>query len=102
MLLQLHRLKKTIATVDPTAENFKFHQSRATFATQVALIAARQLDGASAIGIVQDLLMHAKEETSARYIKFNEESALKANLSNEFTRVLLGGLRGTKSDTEGD
>lgn len=90
--VELHRLKKIIAKVEPQTENFHFHQTRATFATQVANIAASQLDGASAIAVVQDLLLHKDERTSEGYIRFNERSALKAELSNEFSKLLMGAI----------
>ena len=99
--VELHRLKKIIATEDPTAENFKFHQSRATFATQVAQIASGHVDAATAVGIVMELLMHADERTSMHYIKFVQQTPLKVDLSNEFTRTLLGGLQRTMGDAGG-
>jgi integrase len=88
--VELHRLKQTIAKVDPQLESFKFHQTRATFATQVALFAAKKLDAVAAIALVQDLLLHADESTSEEYIRFNERSELKAEVSNEFSRLLMG------------
>lgn len=88
--VELHRLKKVLRTEDPRAGQFKFHQTRATFATQVARIAACQLDAATAIAVVQDLLMHKDERTSEKYIKFNEQSELKSDLANEFTRSITG------------
>lgn len=90
--VELHRLKKTIALEDPRAENFKFHQTRATFATEVARIAVRYVDAATAIGIVQSLLLHKDERTSEQYVKFNEHSALKADLANEFSIILATAL----------
>ena len=88
--VELHRLKSIIRTHEPHSENFKFHQTRATFATQVANIAASILDGASAIAVVHDLLLHKDETTSEKYIRFNDRSPIKAALSNEFSRQLEG------------
>lgn len=91
--VELHRLKKTIAQVDPAFEIFKFHQTRATFATQVALIASLKMDAGTAVGMVQELLLHKDAQTSLRYIQYVEESKQKANVANEFSRVLLGAIQ---------
>lgn len=88
--VELHRLKSIIRSYEPHSENFKFHQTRATFASQVANIAANILDGGSAIAVVQDLLLHKDARTSQAYIQFNDRSPIKSALSNEFSRLLEG------------
>jgi integrase len=88
--VELHRLKKTIAKVDPQLERFTFHQTRATFATQVAAIALPILGEKATIALVQDLLLQKDERSPLQYIRFNERSKLKAEVSNEFSRLLMG------------
>lgn len=71
--------------------DFKFHQTRCTFATNVADIAIRAgVGGGNALEMVRDLCLHKNESASLRYIKFVKKNPAKAALSNEFTRLFLG------------
>ena len=70
--------------------SFRFHQTRATFATQLARIAISTLGGLNAVSVVQDALLHRHEATALKYIKFVEKEPLKERLSDEFTRSFLG------------
>lgn len=72
-------------------KDFKFHQTRCTFATNVADIAIRAGVGAvNALEMVRDLCLHKDESTSLKYIKFAKKNPAKAALSNEFSRLFLG------------
>jgi integrase len=70
--------------------NFRFHQSRCTFATEVATIAIQSGDPVNAIGLVRELLLHSTEATSYGYIKFATQTPMKVALANEFMRAFSG------------
>ncbi|WP_259537294.1 site-specific integrase [Pseudomonas sp. HD6515] len=68
---------------------FKFHQTRCTFATDLARLAIKAGGAIHAIAIVKDALLHADEKTTLKYIKFVEKSPIKASIANEFTRAFF-------------
>ena len=70
--------------------SFRFHQTRATFATQLARIAISTVGALNAVAIVQEALLHRHEATVLKYIKFVEKDPVKEKLSDEFTRSFLG------------
>lgn len=88
--VELHRLKKAAWAHSVSMQRFRFHQSRATFATAVADIAIKLGNAVNAVAMVRDLLCHKDEATALKYIKFVEQSPIKAELANEFTRQFLG------------
>ncbi|WP_336873435.1 site-specific integrase [Pseudomonas juntendi] len=67
-------------------QKFKFHQTRCTFATELARLAIKAGGAIHAIAIVKDALLHKNEETSIRYIKFIERNPIKVAMANEFTK----------------
>lgn len=69
---------------------FKFHQSRCTFATEVASIAVAAGNKVNAISIVKEFLLHRREATAFRYIKFVQKTPVKIAVANEFSRALMG------------
>ena len=71
---------------------FKFHQSRCTFATEVAALAIASGDEVNAISVVKELLLHRDEATSLKYIKFAHQLPVKAAMANEFSKALLGAI----------
>jgi len=71
-------------------KNFKFHQTRATFATELAKITLKSGDPLNAIAIVKDALLHKNEETSFKYIKFVQSSPMKQQAADEFMKAFLG------------
>ncbi|MCQ4284810.1 site-specific integrase [Stutzerimonas stutzeri] len=84
-------LRRTIyANNSKLLEGFKFHQTRCTFATQLARLAIANGGGISAIAIVKEALLHKDEATSLKYIKFVESTDLKSTIMDEFTRAFLG------------
>ncbi|MNJ43465.1 Phage integrase family protein [compost metagenome] len=88
--VELGRLRKAAQALEVEAfKNFHFHQTRCTFATELARISLPY--GISfAISIVKDSLLHKKEKTSLDYIKFVEENLTMTTISNEFTKKMLG------------
>jgi integrase len=70
-------------------EHFRFHQTRATFGTELARIALREGDNISAIAFVRDALLHKDEATSLKYIRFVESSPIKEAAANAFTAVFF-------------
>lgn len=74
--------------------DFRFHQSRCTFATELARIAIKAGGALSALAIVKDALLHKDEATSLRYIKFLEKAPTKEQAANAFTRDFLGLVSG--------
>ncbi|WP_232511650.1 site-specific integrase [Herbaspirillum sp. meg3] len=72
------------------ASSFHFHQSRCTFATELATIALSTTDPINAIALVRDALLHKDEATSLKYIKFVTQTPAKQAAANEFTRAFMG------------
>ncbi|WP_162199155.1 site-specific integrase [Xanthomonas pisi] len=85
----MSRLRRDAAKAGIDLAGFHFHQTRATFATEVAETALRSGLRLNAISIVKDLLLHAHEATSLRYIRFVEDEKLKAEIGNDFSRAFL-------------
>lgn len=88
--VEIHQLKKFAVAHGIAMQKFRFHQSRATFATTVAEIAIKLGGAINAVALVRDLLLHKDEATSLKYIKFVQKSPIKTELANEFTRQFLG------------
>ena len=71
--------------------NFKFHQTRATFGTQLMRIAINILPNqVDAIVFVRDAMLHKHESTTWTYIKFIELDPIKEALSEEFFNLYTG------------
>lgn len=70
--------------------NFHFHQTRCTFATELARLAIRAGGTINAIAIVKEALLHKHEATSFKYIKFVERTPIKIEMGNAFTKEFLG------------
>lgn len=85
----MSRLRREAARIGIDLGGFHFHQTRATFATEVAETALRSNQRLNAISIVKDLLLHAHEATSLRYIRFVEDEKVKAKIGNDFSLAFL-------------
>jgi len=71
--------------------HFKFHQTRATFGTQLMRLAMKILPSqVDAIVFVRDAMLHKDEATTWKYIKFIEAEPVKEALSNEFFNLYVG------------
>ena len=79
-------------------ENFHFHQTRSTYATELAQIALATTTPDLAVALVKDALLHKDEATSWRYIKFAQLYPVKQDIANSFTRSFLGSLREAKAE----
>lgn len=89
----VQRLRDSACERGLNFKGFKFHQTRATFATCVADAALKAGLRSNAIALVKDLLLHANESTSLQYIKFLEEKNVKETAADAFAELLLS-LRG--------
>lgn len=91
MNVELHGLRQR-AEIHGVAylRGFRFHQTRCTFATELARNAVSVGGAIHAIALVKEALLHRKESTSLKYIKFVERTPIMAEVANEFTRAFLG------------
>ncbi|MBU1841256.1 MAG: site-specific integrase [Gammaproteobacteria bacterium] len=79
--------------------NFKFHQTRCTFATSLARLAIRAGGAIHAIAIVKEALLHRDESTTIRYIRFVEKTPIKISMANEFTKAFFGATGNSGGNT---
>jgi integrase len=70
--------------------NFKFHQTRCTYGTWLMELALRVTTEAGAIAFVRDAMLHKDERVTLRYVRFHEQSGVKAAISNEFSSMFTG------------
>lgn len=89
--VQLSRLKKRgIANGISDFYYFKFHQTRCTYATELARSILAHGSVSMAVQIVKQALLHKSEKTTLTYIRFVEKSAVMSKVADEFTREFLG------------
>ena len=83
---EIHRLRKRAADAGlDIFEEFHFHRTRATFATELARLALQVThDAYSSIALVQSALLHTSEATSLMYIRFVQREETKAQVIDEF------------------
>ena len=72
--------------------HFHFHQTRCTFATELARLAISICGAINALAIVKEFLLHKHEATSLLYIKFIQKTPVKEEAANAFTREFLGAI----------
>jgi integrase len=70
--------------------NFRFHQSRCTFATELARAALKHGSVGMAIQLVRQALLHKSEKTTLTYIRFIEKTGAMSEMADAFTRDFLG------------
>lgn len=86
----MHNLRKNgIAKGISALRNFHFHQTRCTFATELARTAISMGSISNAIELVRSSLHHKSERTSFQYIRFVQSDAIKHEISNKFTDAFL-------------
>lgn len=73
----------------PALSNFTFHQTRATFATELAIFALA-IDPIGAVDMVRRALLQRQESSALHYIKFAKKAPLASQAANKFTRCFLG------------
>ena len=89
--VQIHALRKRgEANGVHALRHFHFHQSRATYATELARLAISVAGAINAIALVREALLHKNESTSLQYIKFVETSPAKERANNAFSEAFLG------------
>lgn len=71
-------------------QDFKFHQSRATFGTWLMSICLEIGTVKAAIEFVKGALLHKDERDTYRYVTFIEQTKTKIEMANAFTRAFLG------------
>ncbi|MBB5502342.1 site-specific integrase [Paraburkholderia sp. MM5384-R2] len=85
--------KISVANGIGAMRDFHFHQSRCTFATELARLAIRLGGSLFAVSMVMEALLHKNESTALDYVKFVEKSKIKEEVGNAFDREFLGLLR---------
>lgn len=71
-------------------EQFKFHQTRATYGTMLMELALEVAGAKSAVAFVRDAMLHKHERTTLRYVHFVQKAPVKALISKEFAAVFSG------------
>lgn len=89
--VQIGRLRKAgLANGIIGFRNFKFHQTRCTFATELARSMLAYGTVSMAVQVVKQALLHKSEKSTFTYIRFIEKTAVMSKVANEFTREFLG------------
>jgi len=96
--VEMHSLRKAGTSRGiAVLREFNFHQTRCTFATELARLAIHVGGAINTIAIVKDALLHKHEATSLKYIRFVERMPIKVEMGNAFTQEFLG-LLSTRQD----
>ena len=74
--------------------HFHFHQTRCTYATELARLAIAAGNAINALAIVKEFLLHKHEATTMKYIRFVEKTPAKEAAANGFTREFLDVVNG--------
>lgn len=88
---EMVRLRRTgLAAGLKFLQDFRFHQSRATFGTWLMSICLETGTVKAAIEFVKGALLHKDERDTFRYVTFIEQTKAKIEMANAFTRAFLG------------
>lgn len=99
--VEMHSLREKAKKCDFKAlDNFHFHMTRCTFATNLAHMLIPISGTVNALAIIKEALLHKDETTSLKYIRFVERTPAMATAANEFTKAFFGmtTIRGGDSD----
>lgn len=90
--VEMVRLRKAgVAAGINSLYGFRFHATRATFATELTRAALRVgMSTSDALMFVRDACLHKDEATTLRYIKFVESSQIMADMADAFTEAMMG------------
>ncbi|MDG9873768.1 tyrosine-type recombinase/integrase [Pseudomonas juntendi] len=89
--VEMHALRiKGEAKQEKSLHKFRFHQTRSTYATELARILIPVSGPINALAIVKDALLHKDEATTLKYIRFVEKTPAKIAMANEFTKAFFG------------
>lgn len=74
------------------AKNFHFHMTRATFGTSLTslLLSKEGATERDVLALISSLMLHKDVSTTLKYIKFVQQSPLKAAVANEYSNAFLG------------
>lgn len=89
---EMARLRKLAEAKGVTAlRDFKFHRSRATFATHLLMAALDTFpDTSTAITFVRDACLHKNEATTLEYVKFIEDTEAMKEGAAKFSEFFMG------------
>ena len=99
--VEMHSLRtKGKAKQEKSLHKFRFHQTRSTYATELARILIPVSGPINALAIIKEALLHKDEATTLKYIRFVEKTPAKIAMANEFTKAFLGSavFRGEQSE----
>ncbi|HBO1230210.1 TPA: site-specific integrase [Pseudomonas aeruginosa] len=88
--VEMYSLRKAAVAKGIKVHEFRFHQARATFATELTRALIESHGKVNILEIVKSAMLHKHESTTLKYIKFVEKSPVKAEAANAFTRAFLG------------
>lgn len=89
--VEMHSLRQLAKREQLNAfDDFHFHVTRCTFATQLAQLLIPISGAVNALAIIKEALLHKDEATSLKYIRFVERTPAMAEAANAFTRAFLG------------
>lgn len=72
-------------------KHFNFHMTRATFGTWLtSTLLEKGFNQKAVLNFVSNAMLHKDVETTLRYINFVEQTAIKIEVANEFSRAFLG------------
>ena len=89
--VEMHALRaRAEASGIAALKNLKFHQSRCTFATELARLLLPLHGPLNVLALIKEQMLHKREATTLKYIRFVERTPAKAAAANEFTKAFLG------------
>lgn len=89
--VEMSSLRRTgIAAGLGVMRHFHVHQTRCTFATELARLVIAAGGAVNAVAIVKDALLHRDEATTFRYIKFIQKASAKEAAANAFMAAFTG------------
>ncbi len=83
-------------------DRFRFHQSRCTFATQLARIAKHSSEILNAVSLVKEVLLQRDEKTAWAYMRFIEKNEIEISAGNAFSVEFMGLLTPTPESMNQD
>lgn len=87
---EMSRIKRTAREEGLNIDDFKFHWSRATFATMWAKVARTNGHLHEFMPTLKRMLAHKHDRATERYICWAEKEEVRAAVMDEFTRTMFG------------
>lgn len=84
--------RRAVAAGLTFAKHFHFHMTRATFGTSLTslLLSKEGATERDVLALVSSLMLHKDVSTTLKYIKFVQQSPMKAAVANEYSNAFLG------------